>query len=109
MSLYGAWLFERIKKTLDRNIPGQCFRFVLFRFGNAFVQVSNECVYINAMSASTFADRFEMSGHAANAAQAISLEDFENLRIFLYCFHDFGISCNSGHVVSSLFFVSVAF
>lgn len=43
------------------------------------------------------ADGFKVSSHAANAAEAVLLEDFNDLRIFLNGFNDTRVFCNLCH------------
>ena len=42
-------------------------------FFNAIVEVRNQRVHIDAVSAGAFADRFEVGCHAAYAAQTVSI------------------------------------
>lgn len=72
-------------------------------FFNAVVEVRNQRVHIDAVSAGAFADRFEVGCHAAYAAQTVVLEDFDNLRVFLYRLNNVCVSGN-GHTNASLLF-----
>ena len=68
---------------------------------DAVVEVGDEGVDVDAVGTSALADGFEVSSHAANAAETVLLEDFNDLRIFLNGFNDTRVFCNLCHYVYS--------
>ena len=89
--------FKRKKRLSHMRQP-------LFLFpasSDAVVEVGDESVDVDAVGTSALADGFEVSSHAANAAETVLLEDFNDLRIFLNGFNDTRVFCNLCHYVYS--------
>jgi len=91
-----------MKKNAAWDVSSAAFFYLFIAVSDAFVQICNQSVYVNAVCAGTFADCFEVSGHAADASETISLEYLHNLRIFLDSFDDTCVFGNNWHVNSSL-------
>lgn len=108
MIFYTFFHFVKMKSFVARPLKKRlcfgdafCDCFLVFAGSDAFVQVSDQSVYVDTMGAGTFADRFKVSGHAADAAEAIGLENLDDLRIFLNGFDDTCVFCNDWHFYSS--------
>ena len=93
------WIPHYKQKSTNYCFRSWCLFFLpkLFAFSvlsNNLVDVFDESVYIDAMSASALADGLKMSSHAADAAQAVFSENFHNFRMGLNGFNNAGIFSN---------------
>ena len=87
---------NRYKKTAAPKVRQL---FILFTaFSDAVVDIGDEGIDVDAVSTGTLTDGFKVSSHAADAAKAVLLEDFDDLRVFLNGFNNtriFGNLCHS--------------
>ena len=68
--------------------------FVFSVFSDNLVDVFDKSIYIDAVSASALTDGFEMSSHAADAAQTVFSKNLHDFGMVLNGFNNAGIFSN---------------